>query len=395
MPAFADVEHDTEGLGDVRDDAAVGADLGPGLLEVDVVFQETLNVDAAFGEELLQTGVGRHALAVVRLARLYREEALRLEIGANAGGDKGLEERKRRLDADVIDGDADVQGAPGGDHDPVDVEDSARTVSSGGVFVQIPVDEAEVDGRGDKIGVDARVLLVRLGRGLDVGKEQVTLVDPLEQPGLLAVGDAGREDLGERAEEAVERLAVVLQRLLDSPLEALLLHGVGTEDVADADAEAEFLESLVVLLQQDQDGEPRELPRVVGEGTQVQRQDQKSGDLHQRVVFVGVPEVLDRGHVAVSGVIADRLAAGIVTDEREGPQAEELADLCETESSHGVLLGRKTRLLRIDTRAEVGTRSLGTRPRWTTTDLHIVVEAGPKKIMLILLGPTSQNSVLI
>lgn len=395
VPALADVEHDTEGLGDVRDDAAVGADLGPHLLEVEIIRRETVDVDSAFGEELLQTGVGRHALAVVRLARLYREEALRLEIGANAGGDKGLEERKRRLDADVIDGDADVQGAPGGDHDPVDVEDSARTVSRGGIFVQIPVDEAEVDGRGDEIGVDARVLLVGLGRGLDVGKEQVTLVDPLEQPGLLAVGDAGREDLGERAEEAVERLAVVLQRLLDSPLEALLLHGVGTEDVTDADAEAEFLESLVVLLQQDQHREPRELARIVGEGAEVQGEDQQAGDLHQRIVLVGVPKVLDGFDVAVAGVVAELLAAEVEADEREGPQAEELADLCETESSHGVLLGRKTRLLRIDTRAEVGTRSLGTRPRWTTTDLHIVVEAGPKKIMLILLGPTSQNSVLI
>lgn len=305
VPAFADVEHDAEGLGDVRDDATVGADLGPGLLEVDVICQEALNVDAAFGEELLQPVVVGDAIAVVLLPSLHREETLRLEVGADAGGDAGLEERKGRLDSDLVDRDANVQGETRRDVDPIDVEDGGAPVSGRGVLVEFAVREkAEVDGRGDEIGVDALVPLVRLGRGLDVGEEQVTLFDPIQQPFLLGLADPGREDLGERAEEAVERLAVVLQRLLDSPLEALGLQGVGAEDVADAQADAELLEGLVVLFQQYQYREPCELARIVGEGAEVQGEDQQAGDLHQRIVLGGVAEVLDGFDVAVAGVVA-------------------------------------------------------------------------------------------
>lgn len=342
VPALADVEHDTEGLGDVRDDAAVGANLRPGLLEVDVVFQEALNVDAAFGEELLQPVVTGDAIAVVLLPSLHREETLRLEVGANAGGDTGLEERKGRLDAHVIHCDADVQGEARRDVDPVDVKDSAGTVGRGGVLVELePVDDREIGGGRDDLLVDVREAGVDLGQAIDVGEQQVGLGDDRLQP--LDVSDAGLAIHGadQHVLEGLEVSTTLLHDLADLPAEALLLHRVGAEDVADAQADAELLEGLVVLFQQYQYREPCELARIVGEGAEVQGQDQQAGDFHQRIVLGGVAEVFDGFDSAVAGVVAELLAAEVEADEGKGAQPEKLADLCEIAGIHGVLLGRK------------------------------------------------------
>lgn len=342
VPTLQAVGDDAERGSDGDHDATVALDLGADLDQVVIVDRQALDVHTAAGEEVGQKRLlGDHA-PVVEHAGAQVEESLLLQRLGHDGRNAGLEVDDCRLEAEVIDRDADVE------HevqvgDPVHVPHSAAAVGGGGVLVEIELaDDREIGGGRNNLGVDVREAGVDLREAHHVREQRIGLGDDLLQPS--DVRDAGLAIHGadHHVLEGLEVAATLLHDLADLPTETLLLHPIWAVAVASANAHPDLLlHRRAVGEEAEESGLAQELARIVSEAGVVERENVQPRHLDQGVVGAGVGEVLDGRDDAVTGVIELGVAAGAIPDAVDGVLGEELTHFELSLSSHGVLLGTR------------------------------------------------------